>query len=110
MIYITIIDCFDNAESRQLVQDFARKNQINCFHAALAANGEYGLIKWDETFEVEKTSTSGQPTCQGEDFTDFICVVASYIATTVKEFLKGNKVNYYINPTGSFRDIVLWKK
>src|SRR5215813_5298310 len=35
-----VVDCFDNAESRRLVQDYVRSNRKPCVHAGLAANGE----------------------------------------------------------------------
>src|SRR6476660_4483202 len=37
-----LVDCFDNAESRQLIQGFARARPKPCVHAGLAANGEFG--------------------------------------------------------------------
>ena len=42
-----VAECFDNAESRRVVQDYVRSKQIPCVHAGLAANGEFGVVRWD---------------------------------------------------------------
>lgn len=43
-----LVDCFDNAESRTLVSRFARATDKACVHAALSADGTYGMVRWDE--------------------------------------------------------------
>src|SRR5215831_12865049 len=40
-----VVECFDNAESRRVVQSFVRSNQKPCVHAGLAANGEFGVVR-----------------------------------------------------------------
>ena len=39
-----VIECFDNAESRRVVQNYVSSNQKPCSHAGLAANGEFGVV------------------------------------------------------------------
>src|SRR5262249_60974574 len=39
-----VVECFDNAESRRLVQNHVRAAKKPCVHAGLAANGEFGVV------------------------------------------------------------------
>jgi molybdopterin/thiamine biosynthesis adenylyltransferase len=45
-----VIDAFDNADSRRLVQQAARAGGLACLHAGL--NGGYGEAIWDERYRV----------------------------------------------------------
>ena len=56
-----VVDCFDNSPSRQLIQDYCRKEGIKCLHAGM--EGEYGEVAWDETYKV--------PDDGGEDNCDY---------------------------------------
>lgn len=47
-----VIDAFDNAKSRQLLQDEVRKQKLACIHAGLFA--DYGEVVWDENYKVPK--------------------------------------------------------
>ena len=43
-----IVDCFDNAKSRAVLSGFARKASRPLLHAAISADGTFGLVRWDE--------------------------------------------------------------
>lgn len=45
-----VVDTFDNAASRRLVQDVCRALGLPCLHAGLAA--DYGEVVWDEVYRV----------------------------------------------------------
>lgn len=47
-----IIDAFDNARSRQLVQDHARAESVPCLHVGL--NADYCEVVWDEHYRVPR--------------------------------------------------------
>src|SRR5262249_8039302 len=49
-----VVECFDNAESRRIVQDFVRGKKKACVHAGLAANGEFGVVRWDKDFVIDE--------------------------------------------------------
>jgi len=52
-----VVDCLDNtdhAAGRHLVQDFVRRAGVPCVHGALAANGAYGRVVWDEHFTIDE--------------------------------------------------------
>ena len=52
-----IIDAFDNKASRQLLQDWSRKNEIACLHAGMFE--DYGEVVWDEAYKVPDDQTEG---------------------------------------------------
>src|ERR1051325_8416016 len=74
-----VAECFDNAESRRVVQDYARAKQKPCIHAGLAANGEFGVIRWDQHFVIDGEDVAGQPTCEGRGFLPLILRVSSSV-------------------------------
>jgi molybdopterin/thiamine biosynthesis adenylyltransferase len=47
-----VVDTFDNAASRRLVQEASRRQQLPCLHVGLAA--DYGEVIWDEAYRVPR--------------------------------------------------------
>jgi molybdopterin/thiamine biosynthesis adenylyltransferase len=43
-----VVDTFDNAASRQLVQEQCRSRGLPCLHVGLFA--DYGEVVWDECY------------------------------------------------------------
>jgi molybdopterin/thiamine biosynthesis adenylyltransferase len=94
-----VIECFDNAESRRLVQDYVRSNQQPCLHAGLAANGEFGVVRWDKDFQVEEEDVPGQATCEGRGFLPLILRVSSSLVASIQFFLDAERqVNWNVSP------------
>lgn len=94
-----VIDCLDNGEARRLVQAFARKQNMPCLHGALAADGGFGRVIWDENFVIDDGVT-GAATCEDGAHLPFIAVVASLIARSAQEFLlRGKRYGWSIAPT-----------
>lgn len=93
-----LVDCLDNGEARRLVQGFARANGVPCLHGALAANGDFGRVIWDEDFVVDDAAP-GAATCEEGEFLPFIQVVSAYLALAVQQFIQTRrKVGYSITP------------
>ena len=82
-----VVDCFDNAASRTVVSTFARANNRACVHAALSADGTYGMVRWDDDFVPDNEDTPGQATCEGGEHLPFINIVAATLAHTIQEFV-----------------------
>ncbi len=98
-----LVDCVDNAETRNLIISYAAENKVPCVHGALAANGEFGRVAWDPDFKVDSEGVAGQATCDDGNHLPFIVNVSSYLAMSIQEWLKtGRKHNYSISPTKSF--------
>ncbi len=86
-----IVDCFDNAESRGLVQDFVRANEKPCVHAGLAPDGEFGAIRWDRDFKIDAEDTPGQATCEGAGFLPLIITTTCSLITSIRAFIKDER-------------------
>lgn len=76
------IDCLDNAASRLILQKFGREASIPCLHGALAADGLFAQVVWDEFFRLDEEDVPGQATCDTGDYLPLIvrtaaCVVKS---------------------------------
>jgi hypothetical protein len=49
-----VVDCFDNHESRQLLQDACRKADIPCLHLGMSGDG-FAEIEWNERYHSHPT-------------------------------------------------------
>lgn len=83
-----VIDAFDNQASRLLLQSAARRLGVPLVHGALAADGTYGLVRWDERFVPDAEDTPGQATCDGGQHLPFIGAVAAALARAVQDNLQ----------------------
>lgn len=97
-----IVDCFDNAAARKVVQDYARLHDIPCIHGALAADGQFGRVVWDENFVIDSESVVGQATCDGGEHLPLIVVTSAYLVRAVQKFIEiGEKrIGWTIHPGG----------
>lgn len=97
--YDLIVDCFDNAASRRLVQGFAREHDVSCLHAGLAAGGAFGSVRWDRHFAIDDEDVPGQATCDGGGFLPIILRMGSALATSMREYLAGGtELNWNVSP------------
>jgi molybdopterin-synthase adenylyltransferase len=98
-----IVDCLDNAHSRQIVIDYAKRKEIPCVHGALAADGAFGRVIWDPDFKVDSEDVPGQATCDEGDHLAFIACVSSYLAMAVAGWLRDDKkINYSVSLRNAF--------
>lgn len=97
-----VVDCFDNAESRRMVQDYVRSRQKACIHAGLAANGEFGVVRWDRHFTIDEEGAAGQATCEGRGFLPLILRVSSSLVASIRFFFGDSReVNWNVSPTNA---------
>jgi len=97
-----ILDCLDNGQARRVVQKFARENKVPCLHGALAADGSFGRVVWDENFVIDDESSAGGATCEDGAHLPFIAITAAYFARAAQAFLAdGRKIGFQVNPVGS---------
>jgi len=95
-----VVDCVDNAPTRQLIQDFVRKEGIPCLHGAVAADGSYARVMWDPIFAIDGGG-EGQATCEDGEFLPFIAGVSSRMAGIVQQFLAdGSQRSEHMHPGG----------
>lgn len=96
-----VLDCLDNGASRRVVQGYVREKGIPCLHGALAPEGQFGRVIWDEYFFIDDETAGEAATCENGEHLPFISVVSSYLAHASKLFLaSGKKVGYSISPSG----------
>ena len=96
-----VIDCLDNAESRNTVQYFCKAHGVPCLHGALDAAGSFGRVIWTDHFVIDEEGTGGQATCEDGEFLPFIAVTAAYVARSAQIFLEQNQqVGYTVHPGG----------
>lgn len=95
-----IIDCLDNGEARRIVQNYARTTSTPCLHGALAADGGFGRVVWDENFKIDEASGTGA-TCEDGAHLPFIAITSAHLAYAAQEFLlSGVQRGYQVHPGG----------
>ena len=98
------IDCFDNADSRLALSAAARAAQLPLVHAALAADGTFGMVRWDERFTPDREDMAGQATCEGGEHLPMIGLVGATLARTIQDFVKsGERRDYLVSLSGVLR-------
>jgi molybdopterin/thiamine biosynthesis adenylyltransferase len=94
-----VVECFDNAEGRRMVQNYIRSKQKPCVHAGLAANGEFGVVRWDHYFTIDDEGVPGQATCEGRGFLPLILRVSSSLVASIQFYLTDKRqVNWNVSP------------
>lgn len=83
-----IVDCFDNKAGREVLSSHARAAGLALVHAALAADGTFGLVRWDERFTPDAEDTAGQATCEGGEHLPFIGLLAATLARAIQDFVE----------------------
>jgi len=94
-----IIDAFDNSESRRMLQEFCRKQLVDCLH--IGFSGGYGEIIWDEGYRV--------PDDRGEDDCDYplarnlIMLLVAVASEVIVRFVTSDEKRSYTVTLGDFR-------
>ncbi len=92
-----IVDCLDNAEARGVIQQFARARGAACLHGALAADGSFGRVIWDEDFAIDAPADTETATCEDGGHLPLVGLVAAYLARSAQEFLDtGRKLGFAV--------------
>lgn len=98
------VDCFDNHASRVLLRDHARANSLPLVHSALAGDGTFGLVRWDERFTADEEDVEGQATCDTGDYLPLIGLVCATLARAIQEFVaSGLRHDYMVALSGVTR-------
>ena len=98
------VDCFDNADSRIALSDASRASNVPLVHAALAADGTFGMVRWDERFTPDREDAEGQATCEGGEHLPMIGLIGATVARTIKDFIaKDARHDYLVSLSGVMR-------
>lgn len=98
------VDCFDNADSRIALSDAARTAGMPLVHAALAGDGTFGIVRWDERFVADREDVAGQATCEGGEHLPMIGLVGATLARAIQDFVRtGDRRDYMASLSGVVR-------
>jgi hypothetical protein len=98
------VDCFDNADSRLTLSEAARAAGVPLVHAALAGDGTFGIVRWDERFVADREDVAGQATCEGGEHLPMIGLVGATLARAIQDFVHaGDRRDYMISLSGVVR-------
>ncbi|MCW5802911.1 MAG: ThiF family adenylyltransferase [Deltaproteobacteria bacterium] len=98
------VDCFDNADSRITLSQAATTAGVPLLHAAISADGTFGLVRWDERFTADREDAPGQPTCEGGEHLPMIGLVGATLARAIQDFVaSGARHDYLISMSGVMR-------
>jgi molybdopterin-synthase adenylyltransferase len=96
-----VVDCFDNYRSRAVLQEYARRAVKPLVHAALSADGTFGLVRWDERFVPDEEGQVGQATCEGGEHLPFIGLTAAALARSIQDFVAdGTRRDFMVSLAG----------
>ena len=96
-----VVDAFDNAKSRRLLSAWARSAGKPLVHAAVSADGTFGLVRWEERFAADDEGAPGQATCEGGEHLPLVALVAATLARTVQDFVaKGETRDAMVSLSG----------
>jgi molybdopterin-synthase adenylyltransferase len=82
-----VVDCFDNRAGRDVLSVHCRATGLQLVHAAMAADGRFGLVRWDERFVADEEERAGQATCEGGEHLPFIGLLAAALARSIQDFV-----------------------
>jgi len=86
-----VLDTFDNTQSRQLIADYCRANNIFCLHAGV--NDEYAEAVWNDNYRVP--SDAGLDICDYPLARNLILLTTAVASEALVRFLtQGVKENY----------------
>jgi len=99
-----LIDCFDNHDSRALLGEYARAADKPLVHAAVAADGSFGLVRWDARFTPDREDAPGQATCEGGEHLPLIGLLPATLARAIQDYLaRGDQHDYVVSLGGVLR-------
>lgn len=93
--YGLVIDCFDNHESRKLVQKqthmdgMLRWSSYSVLHVGFSDQFTFA-IEWDHNYKVPDDIVSGMDICEMQGASSFVNYVASIASMVVQEYIKEN--------------------
>lgn len=83
-----VVDCFDNAESRQILFDYGKENGLSVVHAGLFE--DYGEVIWNNRYRVP-VATGGIDVCDYPLARNIITITVSVLADEIVRFCLGKQ-------------------
>ncbi len=90
-----VIDSFDESESRGLLYNHCKENNIECLHVGLFQ--DYAEVIWNEAYTVPGKPKGALDVCEYPLTRNIILLAVAVASETIIKFLADNvKKNYYI--------------
>lgn len=89
--YDLVVDAFDNRAGRAVLSAHARRAGTALVHAAVSADGTFGLVRWDERFAPDAEDHAGQATCEGGHHLPLLGALAATLARTIQDHLESGE-------------------
>jgi molybdopterin/thiamine biosynthesis adenylyltransferase len=86
-----LVDCFDNIASRKVLSDHASSTGTPLVHAAISADGRFGLVRWDKRFAPDAEDAEGEATCEAGEHLPFIGLVSAALARVIQEYVQNGR-------------------
>ena len=86
--YDLVVDAFDNRAGRAVLSVHARRAGTALVHAAVSADGTFGLVRWDERFVPDAEDVAGQATCEGGEHLPFFGLLSATLARAVQDYAR----------------------
>lgn len=91
-----VVDCVDNARTRRLLSEHTRAHGQPLVHAAIAADGTFGLVRWDARFVADEEDEEGQATCEAGEHLPLIGLVSAVLARSIQDFVRDRQQHDYL--------------
>lgn len=85
-----VIDAFDNACSRNLVQDFCKKSSIPCLHIGMSVDG-FAEIEWNENYHAHEPPPGEHAPCDYPLAVNLVKFTVAMAAEVINSFIDYGK-------------------
>lgn len=86
-----VVDCTDNGSARRAIQAAVRRLGVPCVHGALAADGAFARVVWDERFVADDAAPNAAATCEDGAHLPFFALAAAHVARVVQRFIASDE-------------------
>lgn len=101
--YHLIIDCFDNYQGRQILQDHYDSHQVlnragnpcRLLHVGFSDQFTYA-IEWGDNYKVPSDIMSGMDICEMEGAASFVKMVSALASLVVQDFVQRGEMKEYV--------------
>jgi hypothetical protein len=91
-----VMDCFDNAPSRNMVVEACKQSKTDCLHVGFSPDGSW-LVAWDDKYAPNSVSAeAATDMCELQGVYAFITKVAAYSSLSMNEWVKNKKKQSFL--------------
>jgi hypothetical protein len=99
-----VIDCFDNYQSRELVQSFCKKFTVPCIHIGFSPDMTFA-IEWATNYTTPSDIIKGMDICEMAGAAAFVNMVAALGALVVEEYVNNQLAWEFVGNKFTIKEI-----